>query len=273
VLREAGLLDALTPNELVSLRRPAYRFESEPDSEFRNGREIRAYTLELAEAIGAALDRGMFPLLIGGDCSVLLAGLLAARRRGRTGLLHVDGHSDFYHSGNHDQTRRPGSVAGMDLAIAVGLGSDILTHWDDVHEPLVDPHDVVQLGDRERDDPDYPFVDAPGYGITIVAIQRILRDGVAASWRRANDILLERQLERVWLHIDVDVLDQAVMPAVDSPGSPGLDLVQLAELATFALESGRIVGAEFTIYDPDLDPGRRYAGDLIRMIGEIFGRR
>lgn len=271
VLHEAGLHDALRPAEMRSLPRPAYAFTSAPGSEFRNGQAIRDFTLSLAGEVGSALDAGAFPLVIGGDCSVLLGGLLASRRRGRTGLLHVDGHSDFYHKGNRGGSTHPGSVAGMDLAVAVGLGGEILTRWDDSPEPLVDPRDVIQIGERESYQSDFAFADAPSYGIIVFAIQQVLQHGLASNWGAIERRLDERELDRVWLHIDVDVLDQQVMPAVDSPGSPGFDYAQLTELARLALESGRIIGAEITIYDPDLDPDRRYARELVAMLGEIFG--
>ncbi|MGH2548853.1 MAG: arginase family protein, partial [Thermomicrobiales bacterium] len=213
---------------------------------------------------------GSFPIVIGGDCSVLLGGLLASRRRGRIGLLHIDGHSDFFNAGNRGSSNHPGSVAGMDLAIAIGLGDTQLTEWDDLTSPLVDPRDVIQIGERERYDVDFAFADAVDYGITIVDIQQLHLDGIPVSWRNIEILLEGRGLDRVWMHIDVDVLDQAVMPAVDSPGSPGLDYEQLAELARLALESERIIGAEITIYDPDLDPDRRYASELVDLLAEIF---
>jgi arginase len=270
VLREAGLHDAIRPDEVRTLPRPIYRFERDPTSEFRNGSTIRAYTLELADEIGEAFDAGSFPIVIGGDCSVLLGGLLAARRRGRTGLLHIDGHSDFYHRGNRGSSNHPGSVAGMDLAVAIGLGQEILTRWDDSPAPLVEPQDVIQIGERESYESDFAFADAPSYGITVFAVQQILEHGVGTNWAAIEGRLDERGLDRVWMHIDVDVLDQAVMPAVDSPGSPGLDYEQLAELARLALESERIIGAEITIYDPDLDPDRRCASELVDLLAEIF---
>ena len=64
-----------------------------------------------------------------------------------------------------------------------------------------------------------------------------------------------RGLDRAWLHVDLDVLDEKVMPAVDSPGSPGFDYAQLADLVGRLAASGRIVGADFAIYDPERDPG------------------
>jgi arginase len=37
----------------------------------------------LADAIGRVLDAGDFPLVLGGDCSILLGAMLALKRRGR----------------------------------------------------------------------------------------------------------------------------------------------------------------------------------------------
>ena len=75
-------------------------------------------------------------------------------------------------------------------------------------------------------------------------------DGVDSAAHQTLTKLESRSLDRVWLHIDFDVLDQTVMPAVDSPGSPGLDYEQLASLIAALCGSGRIAGASFTIYDP-----------------------
>lgn len=56
------------------------------------------------------------------------------------------------------------------------------------------------------------------------------------------------------------------MPAVDSPGSPGFDFDQLANLVRKLRLSGRIAGADFAIYDPELDPDRRYAQPIAQCI-------
>ena len=61
------------------------------------------------------------------------------------------------------------------------------------------------------------------------------------------------------MHVDLDVLDERVMNAVDSPGSPGLDFPQLTTLLRLVLASGRVIGLDACIYDPDLDEGHRFA--------------
>ncbi|GAB3814574.1 hypothetical protein GCM10027605_60250 [Micromonospora zhanjiangensis] len=61
--------------------------------------------MALADRIGAIIDQGEFPVVLGGDCSILLGSALAMHRLGeavggRIGLVFVDGHSDFRHPGN-----------------------------------------------------------------------------------------------------------------------------------------------------------------------------
>jgi arginase len=77
-------------------------------------------------------------------------------------------------------------------------------------------------------------------------------------------------LRRIWLHVDVDVLDQRIMPAVDSPGSPGLSFDQLVTLIKRVRASGIIIGADISVFDPELDPDGRYARQLARSLGQAF---
>lgn len=56
------------------------------------------------------------------------------------------------------------------------------------------------------------------------------------------------------VHLDADVLDPSVMPAVDSPDPDGLTPAELTERLRPLLASGHRTGLDVTIYDPDLDP-------------------
>jgi arginase len=233
--------------------------------------EVRRFSEALAAEVGRVLADGNFPLVLGGDCSVLLGCLLAVRRAGRCGLLHVDGHSDFFHAGNYDTASRLGSVAGMDLALATGRGEPLLTAWGDGLTPLVADADVVQIGERENTDADYAFPDIHATQVLQIDVRTVLRDGVRAAARTALERLTLRGVSRIWLHADVDVLDQAVLPAVDSPGSPGLSFAQLTELIIALRESGKVLGADVTIFDPDLDPDGCYAEGLTNCLVGGFG--
>lgn len=272
VLMQAGLLGATHATNVERLVRPVYQHEAQEGTRIRNGHTIRAYSLEIAAAVGGALARGAFPVVVGGDCSVLLGAMLAARRGGGRGLVHVDGHSDFFHPGNYDVHARLGSVAGMDLALATGRGETLLAQWPGVEGPLVEDADAIQAGERDELKIEMgDWGDVALTGITRLTIHDLLREGPLASARAIVQFLQRRELSSAWLHVDLDILDESVMPAVDSPGSPGLNFEQLGAMLEAIVASGRIMGANFTIYDPELDPDRRYAGPIVACIARAVG--
>lgn len=275
VLMDAGLARAIDAEEIVPLERPTYEFEAQSGTRIRNGLSIRSFSLQLSETVRDILKRHRFPLVIGGDCSILLGGLHGTRRAGGRGLVHIDGHSDFFHPGNYDTAKRLGSAAGMDLALASGRGELLLTDWPEIDKPLASDADIIQLGERDAESSSFKdyYGDIIRTEITQFTAQRILADGVDDTARRVIAKLEARGLDKVWLHVDLDVLDQSVMPAVDSPGTPGLDYLQLTELVGALCASGRIIGANFTIYDPEKDPEACYASPLVRCIADgVRGR-
>ncbi|HSY68037.1 MAG TPA: arginase family protein [Edaphobacter sp.] len=275
VLMNAGLAAAVSATDVLSLKRPAYELEAQFGTTIRNGLSIRAFSFELGEKVHEVLRSGRFPLVVGGDCSILLGCLYGARLAGGRGLVHIDGHSDFFHPGNYDTANRLSSAAGMDLALASGRGELLLTHWLEIGRPLVQDADVVQVGERDAEGPDFneSYGDIVRTGIMQITIQGVLAEGVDNTARRVLTRLESRELDNVWLHVDCDVLDQTVMPAVDSPGRPGFNFQQLGILINELCHSGRIVGADFTIYDPERDPHGKYSKLLVDCIARGISNR
>ena len=87
----------------------------------RSGEALRAFSMELARAVEAFVHVALFPVVLGGDCGILVGNMLALRRIGRFGLAFLDGHLDFRHPGNAELV---GAAAGADLALVTGRGSD-----------------------------------------------------------------------------------------------------------------------------------------------------
>jgi arginase len=226
----------------------------------------------LSEKINDTLKKNQFPVVIGGDCSILLGGLYASRLAGGRGLIHIDGHADFSHPGNYDTASRLGSVAGMDLALASGRGEELLTDWPKVGKPLANDADIIQIGERNAESKYYKdyYGDILRTEIKMFKIQSILADGIKPTAQKVIARLDERGLKKVWVHVDLDVLDEKVMPAVDSPGSPGLNYEQLSELIEILCNTGRISGINIAIYDPERDPDKRYAVPLVQCIANAL---
>jgi len=255
-LAAAGLPAALSARWGGRVAPPPYAPDVDPETGIRNAPALARYAVALADRIGAALDRGELPLVLGGDCSILLGPLLALRRRGRAGLFFLDGHADIA----TPETSPSRAAAGMDLALATGIGPSLLADLEGLR-PLVRPEDVVAIGFRDETPP------APIAGWTV---ERLRRAGPIGAAQGEAARLAAAGTPRFWVHVDADVLDPTVMPAVDTPEPGGLGLEELAALLRALLATGRAAGVQVCIYDPDLDPDRRCARSLCRVLAEAF---
>jgi arginase len=216
-----------------------------------------------------AAAQGRFPLVVGGDCAVLLGALAGLRRSGPLSLIHVDGHSDFRHPGNYDAKTMQSAVAGMDLALATGRGDPLMTGWPDVPAPLVPDAQVVQIGEREGRGPGFIWADVNDTAFNRIDVFDARERGAEAVMASAFATVGQQDWP-FFLHFDVDVLDQTIMPAVDSPGSPGIDPAELRIILARLIADRRCAGMTVTIFDPDLDPDGSLAAWLVAFLGEVF---
>ena len=114
-----------------------------------NPQAIRDYSPLLADAVTAVLDQGEFPVVLGGDCSIVLGTMLALRRRGRYGLLYVDGDADadFYQP---EVNPLSGAASASDLAFATGRGPGAVQRCV-CHQLVPRPAVVLQVARRRND--------------------------------------------------------------------------------------------------------------------------
>lgn len=252
-LREAGLhrrLAEFGAQERGVVLSGRYADDAAPGS-LRNHVAIIEHARRLAERIDLLRADGLAPLVLGGDCGILVAAGLSLRRApGRYGLVHLDGHTDFRNPGNSD---RCASLAGEDLAAAVGL------HWPAIADidglsPYFSPLDTAHAGCRD-DDEELP--EATALLGAVLPASQIRDQGVEQAARTMLDVADRADLDGYWVHLDVDILDPSVMPAVDSPDPGGLSAAELTEL--LAALAPRAVGAQVTVFDPDLDPDGSHA--------------
>ena len=262
-LRSRGIASRLGALDGGGVTPPPYTPNLDPETTVLNGKAVGGFAVELAEKIGAVLEEGSFPLVLGGDCSILLGSMLALRSRSRSGLVFLDGHLDFSHPGNSEVV---GAAAGADLALVTGRGPEQLTNIDGLG-PLVRDADVVALGERE----DYPeWKDIHGTGITVWDLQEVRALGAAEAGMRAAEKMEAGGVEGFWIHLDADVLDDRVMPAVDSRQSDGLSYPELVALLRSLLSSDLAVGMQVTIFDPELDPTGQIAEGFTSAIVKGF---
>jgi arginase len=261
----AGLGARLRARRAGRVEPPPYDDRRDPATQMLNPQGIADYTLRLADAIGKVVETGEFPVVLGGDCSIVLGGLLALRRRGRYGLLYVDGHTDFY----QPEANTNGEAASSDLALATGRGPQIMTTFE-CFRPLVQDRDVVVLGFRDAEEAATYGSQVPPPEMRAIDLTEIRRSGVDAIAREAVDGLSRPGLNGFWIHLDADALDDSVMPAVDYRLPDGLSWRELDAILRAALNSPRAVGLEVTIFNPALDDDGTIAGSLVESLVRSF---
>ena len=235
---------------------------AEGDGVFNAG-AIAAYSRKLADRVEHHVRAGDLPVVLGGDCSIQLGASLALRRIGRYGLVVIDGSADFRHPGNSD---RVGAAGGEELALATGRGQRDLTDLEGLR-PYVRDEDVRVLGIRDYDDERAELTELKIMNATVGEIRQWGAGELAGAVLQTLEVPVT---EGFWVHLDADVLDPSVMPAVDSPDPGGLLPDELAALLGPLLRSKRCVGFNLTIYDPDLDPDGTCAALLADLLQAAF---
>ncbi|MFF9804160.1 arginase family protein [Streptomyces coeruleorubidus] len=264
----AGLAEGLGAVRAGRVEPPAYDPERDAETGVLNPDGIAGYSVALADAVGGVLDDGRFPLVLGGDCSVLLGNLLALRRRGRHGLLFLDGHTDFY----QPPAEPAGQVASMELALATGRGPRLLADLEG-RGPLVRDEDVVALGFRDAEESAAYGMQPLPPALHALELDTVRALGAGEAARRAVGLLTgDGAGGGYWIHLDADVLDDAVMPAVDYRLPGGLSWQELETVLRGALSGGGAVGLDVAIFNPRLDPGGAIAQRLSDCLVRAFDR-
>ena len=144
VLLQMGLARAINARRDRRIDPPEYDPVRDPATQLLNGRGLAEYSPRLADAIGSVIDNGEFPIVLGGDCSILLGCTLALSRRGRYGLLFLDGHADFY----QPEASPTGEGADMELGLVSGRGPDMVVNLEG-RKPYLRDDDIVVFAYRD----------------------------------------------------------------------------------------------------------------------------
>jgi arginase len=260
VLRRRGIAERLAA---LGVRDGGDLELDEPDGErgpsgLLNEAALTTLVARTRERVAAALEAGRSPLLVGGDCPVILGALAAVRARdGSAGLAMLDGHEDAW------PPRRSDTGEGSDSEVAIALDrvADLPASIADL-VPLLAPRDVLMVGPR-----DHAELAAAGVATLRHEVGLFVDGASAREDPRAAESALAEALDTapsgLWLHVDLDVLSSEAFAAIDYPQPGGIGWRTLDALVRRALADGRCRGASVVIYNPDLDADGAYADELI----------
>jgi arginase len=261
-LRELGLVEVLGGPDRGDLDVRIRGEERDPVTGIVASPDVLATTATLREAVAGAISDGARPFLSGGCCSEVPGALAGARDAlGRVGLAYLDGHLDLY-----DGTTSPtGEAADMPISVALGHGP---AAWvEEAGGASLAPRDAAVVGYRDKEESQSYGMLQPEElpGLTHVSVDEVRAEGSEAVVDRVT-AALGPELP-LWLHFDVDVLDQEVFPATDYLMPGGMTWEELLPVMTPLLSAPSLVGASLGCYNPDKDPGRACGRALVGSLG------
>jgi arginase len=213
-------------------------------------REIARVCEKLYRTSLAALEKGGFPLVLGGDHS-LAAGSVAAtadfvrREHKPLGLIWVDAHGDM----NTPSSSGSGNVHGMPLAALLGSEPAELSRIGGF-SPKVLPEHTVLIGIRNLDEREKQIV--RDSRVRVFTMKDIDRAGIAAVTEQALAIAAAGTAG-VHVSFDLDVCDPAIAPGVGTPVKGGLDYREAHMLMEIVADSGLLRALDLVEVNPILD--------------------
>ncbi len=264
-LKKAGLIDRLNAT-FAGRVHPSMRYDPtrDPLTHLLNGPSIALFSKDLSKIVNIEIEKKNFPIILGGDCSILIGVLLGLRKIGRYGLFFIDGHSDFY----QPRASTTGEVADMDLSVVSGRGPDILSDIEGL-KPLVLDDDIVVFGYRDAEQSmSYGSHNVRNTSMQVLDLSDVRNLGIKKAGSLAiSNFLTSEDLSGFWIHLDADVLDDRIMPAVDYRlRNGGLEFSELSYLLKILISSQKAIGITITIYNPNLDPSGSIAKNFVSCI-------
>lgn len=209
---------------------------------------------QLADRVEAAMDKGFFPVVLGGDHSVAIGTVSGIARHLRKkglslGVIWVDAHTDM----NTPSSSPSGNIHGMPLAVLLGRGHpDLVAIAGD--RPALSPENVCVIGARDIDHMEREVIRETG--VRVYTMSELDDRGTALCVREAID-RVGRASGGIHLSFDLDGVDPDYAPGVGTPVPGGLDLRESHLVCEKLAQTGRLVGVEMVELNPILDNGNR----------------
>lgn len=239
-----------------------------PVNGYRHLDEVVTWNKTVMQAVGAALDDGHLPILLGGDHSLGLGSITAvARYCARVGknlrVLWLDAHADF----NTSEITPSGNIHGMPVACLCGVGPEVLTHLGG-QSPALKPEEIRQIGVRSVDEGERRLVRE--VGLDIYDMRYIDEIGMRQVMTQA----LYGMDENTHLHVsfDVDFLDPSIAPGVGTtvPGGPNYREAQL--VMEMIADTGRLGSVDIVELNPAFDDHNMTASLAVDLTESLFGK-
>lgn len=222
------------------------------------------------EMVFAALQKGHFPLVLGGDHSIAIGTIAGIsqyyrERNEEIGVIWVDAHADM----NTPETTESGNIHGMPMSASLGLGAPELTQLGGF-APKIKPENVALIGIRDVDENEKRLVRETG--VKVFTMTDIDELGMPTVIRQAIEVA-GSGTAGIHLSFDFDGLDPEVAPGVGTPVRGGIRYREAHLLMEKVALTGRMIGLEMVELNPILDLRNQTAELGVELIQSAFGKR
>ena len=170
---------------------------------------------------------------------------------------------------NTPATTPSGRIDGMVVADIVGRGApELVRFWGET--PLVREPDVLLYGIARLDPPEQemlaksPLRHVTAEEIVAKGAEKAASDALTHSHADTRDFVL---------HIDLDVISQDEMGAVNVPASGGLSLADVRESLKKFVAHKNLLGLDIAQFNPDKDPDGSAAKKIVDLLVEALSAR
>jgi arginase len=232
----------------------------------RNLTEIVAGLNDLRGRAELAVKSGAFVLVLGGDCAQSIGLLSGARRYYKhINLLWFDRDADL----NTPASTPSGRIDGMVVAHIIGKGApELVRFWSEAS--LVREPDVTLYGLERLDPPEQEFLSrSPMRHMFAADVQ--FKGGLKAAHEAL--VQVHADAHEFVLHLDTDVIAQEEFPAVNVPGSGGLNFENARASFIEFVKHRNLLGLDVAQYNPDRDPEGASGRRLVDLLVEALGAR
>lgn len=269
-IRYAGIVEKLEGLDLevedlgdIQIAMPE-RMHTETAHNLRNLKAIEVANTQLAELVSQVIEKGHFPLVLGGDHSIAIGTLAGVSKNYEDlGVIWFDAHGDL----NTGETSPSGNIHGMPLASSLGIGHPALSALGG-YSPKVKPENLVIIGPRDLDKEEKQLIKE--MGLRVYTMHEIDRMGMASIMEETINYLKKRT-DGVHLSFDLDGVDPTDAPGVGTPVIGGISYRESHLAMEMLAESGIVVSAEFVEINPILDERNKTAKAAVALMGSLLG--
>lgn len=225
---------------------------------------------ELAEVVKTSLEKDNFPLVLGGDHSIVLgtlAGLSSVYKKQskKLGVLYVDAHGDF----NTDKTSPTGNIHGECMAACAGYGlKELVNLYQDGRK--VDPENICYVGIRDLDEGEKALMKEAG--VTVFTISDIDRYGFDAVVKKVK-LFFKTRCDAVHISFDMDCLDPSIAPGTGVPVPGGMNYREVLLLMEEMHMTGLVKSMEIVEVNPILDVRNETAIMAVNIAARLLGEK